>query len=86
LTTNETTTTDGEPQSFDLDMRANADVRWANPDALTREQLIRSHAVSVAVARLGQSLSEPPGRAIGGLIAAASGLAAWIRDGSAGAE
>jgi hypothetical protein len=69
--------TPASPEQLDMSMNAKADVQWANPDALTRQQLIRVNALSLAVQeRRGQSLIE--------WMETADVLARFITDGSKG--
>lgn len=64
------------PERMDMDMRANADVQWSNPDALTRDQTIRSMAINLAITGAGRGLE------VSELLDFADDLATYIRDGS----
>lgn len=58
-------------------------VGYHDPNALTREQLIRLHAAQIAAQRLGPVPTAPAGRAVDVLVQAAAIITAYITDGAA---
>jgi hypothetical protein len=72
-------TVESAPESLDMSMRADANVNWANPDAVTRDQLIRINGLNAALSLRNSDFSST---GVPELLDKAAVIAAWITDGT----
>lgn len=78
-----TDTPTAAPADIRNEHRGAVSVGYHDPNALTRDQLIRLHAAQIAAQRLGPVPTAPAGRAVDVLVQAAAVIAAYITDAAA---